>query len=125
MGVTRKRTLGLIVAGLAVGVPGGAQAGFSVSSIAGVYQDAGGAQVQVYKSSNGNYLGDLAQAATIQGCPAAKGHTVWIIDGNGGRSAKVYGSDCTDSFGTATFAFDGGYVRVCTAQPGSSSPPPS
>src|SRR3954447_21336904 len=123
MGVTRKSVLGLIAVGLAVVLPGGAQAGFSVTSIAGVYQDAGGAQVQVYKSSNGNYLGDLAQAATIQGCPAAKGHTVWIIDGNGGRSAKVYAPDCSDSFSTATFAFGSGYVRVCTAEPGSSTPP--
>ena len=107
-------------------LPTGAGAGsFSVTSIAGVFQgDA--VQVKVYKSSNGKYLGDVAQATTIAGCAAAAGHTVWIIDGEGGQSAKVYdSSDCTDSFSTATFAFDGGYVRVCTAEPGSTTPPTS
>lgn len=110
---------------LMLALPSGAGAGaFSVTSITGVFQG-DGVQVKVYKSSNGKYLGDVAQATTINGCPAAAGHTVWIIDGNGGQSAKVYAPDCTDSFGTATFSFDGGYVRVCTAEPGSSDPPPA
>src|SRR4051812_49337409 len=103
-GMTMAATLALLPAGAGGG-------GFSVTSIAGVYQG-DGIQVKVYKSSNGKYLGDAAQAATINGCPVTSGHTLWIVDGQGGQSAKVYGADCIDSFGQATFAFSGGYVRV-------------
>jgi len=105
--------------------PAGAGADFGVTSIAGTYQGDNGVQVKVYKSSNGKYLGDAAQATTIGGCAVTAGHTLWIIDGNGGQSAKVYGSDCTDNFAQATFSFGGGYVRVCTADPSSDAPPPS
>src|SRR3954447_2341251 len=115
---------GMAIAVLVALLPAGAGADFGVTSIAGVFQG-DGIQVKVYKSSNGKYLGDAAQAATINGCPVSAGHTLWIIDGNGGQSAKVYGAECTDNFGQATFSFNGGYVRVCTADPDSSGPPPS
>src|SRR3954452_11843955 len=95
-----------IIATLAL-TPAGAGADFGVTSITGVSQG-DGIQVKVYKSSNGKYLGDAAQAATIKGCPVTSGHTLWIIDGNGGQSAKVYNSDCSDNFATATCAFSGG-----------------
>src|SRR3954451_3258936 len=115
---------GMAIAAL-LALPTGAGADFGVTSVAGVYQGDGGVQVKVYKSSNGKYLGDAAQATTIGGCPVTAGHTLWIIDGNGGQSAKVYGADCEDNFGQATFAFSGGYVRVCTADPNSDAPPPT
>src|SRR3954463_2214155 len=110
-----------IVAGLAL-LPGGAAADFGVTSVAGVYQGDGNVQVKVYKSSNGKYLGDAAAASTINNCPVTAGHTLWIIDGNGGQSAKVYNSDGNDNFATATFAFSGGYVRVCPADSAGGTP---
>src|SRR3954469_3962119 len=115
---------GMAIAALAL-LPGNAGADFGVTSIAGVYQGDNGVQVKVYKSSNGKYLGDAAQATTINGCPVTSGHTLWIIDGNGGQSAKVYNADCSDNFATATFAFSGGYVRVCTADSAGGTPPTS
>src|SRR3954453_12199080 len=115
---------GMAIAAL-LALPTGAGADFGVTSIAGVYQGDGGVQVKVYKSSNGKYLGDAAQATTINGCPVSAGHTLWIIDGNGGQGAKVYDAECTDSFATATFAFGGGYVRVCTADSAGGTPPTS
>src|SRR3954453_13986864 len=99
-GIWGAGTIAMLLCALAP-APAGA-GGFGVTSIAGVYQGDNGVQVKVYKSSNGKYLGDAAQATTVGGCAVTAGHTLWIVDGNGGQSAKVYGTDCADNFGQAT-----------------------
>src|SRR3954447_9365872 len=99
-------------------LPASAGADFGVTSIAGVYQGDNGVQVKVYKSSNGKYLGDAAQATTIKGCAVTSGHTLWIIDGNGGESAgtphtvgdyvkNIHRGKCVLKFGPTSF-----FVRI-------------
>jgi hypothetical protein len=119
----------LIVAAIGtLAAPGAASA---ATTVAGMWQGAE-AQVRVSQSPNGAFLGDVAAATTIAGCPVAKDHTLWIIDSTSpvhGRSAKVYDATCADSFSTATFqVLDDGtsdWLRVCVAEPGSEAVPTS
>lgn len=120
-----------VLTGIVVAVLGTPAVAEAATTVAGTWQGTE-AQVRVYQSSNGMFLGDVAAASTIAGCPAAKDHTVWIIDSSTpvhGRSAKVYDSACSDTFSTATFEVlnDGAsdYLRVCTAEHGVDTAPTS
>jgi hypothetical protein len=103
----------------------------AATPLAGLYQ-ADGAQVRIESSASGNYLGNLAAAATVAGCAAPNDSTQWIIEPEGplhGRSAKVYDGSCNDRFGTATFAMqeagESSYLRVCVASPDAAGPAPA
>jgi hypothetical protein len=102
-------------------LPSGAGAG--TSTITGDFQG-DGVLVDVYKA-NGTYYGELAEAATLNGCPVNRGQSLWTIyPGNDGK-ATVFHDDCNYLDEPATFSFKGGYVRVCVAEPKSKEPPPT